>query len=127
MAIRRDNGIRLDETQARRLLSRNLARLLARGSFTIRVRRLYDEDRLAFWAEDRNRWLACADMDYRGTAAQVLAETLLALGNKRGKDLHIQIHRHGHHDDITIAFHKQALQHHRNHLAQYVMGQLFWV
>jgi hypothetical protein len=116
----------LTEDQARRLISHNLAELLNKGSCTIRVRRLPDEDRVTFLAESHNRWEPAAGMDYRGQPAKQLIETLRAIGVKRGKDVHIAAQSSGNHDDITIGFHKDAVSHHRGNLAQYVMGQLFW-
>ena len=65
-------------------------------------------------------------MDYHGQPAQQLVDTLLAVGTKRGKDVHIAVHNSGNHDEITIGFHKEAVTNHRSHLVQYVMGQLFW-
>jgi hypothetical protein len=116
----------LNEDQARRLISHNLAELLHKGSCTVRVRRLPDEDRVTFQAENHNHWHAADGMDYHGQPAQQLAATLLALGTKRGKDVHIAVSTNGNHDDITIGFHKEAVTNHRSNLAQYVMGQLFW-
>lgn len=116
----------ITDDQARRLISQNLAALLQKGSCTIRVRRLPSEDRVTFLAEDHNAWQAGAGMDYHGQPAQQLVNTLLAVGAKRGKDVHIAVHSGGNHEDITIGFHKQAVTNHRSNLAQYIMGQLFW-
>jgi hypothetical protein len=128
MAEAHRNGVvnRLDEDQARRLISHVLAKLLARGTCTIRVRRLADEDRLTFLGGSRNHWQFDETMEYHGAAARQIAETLRAIGPKRSKDMHIQRHSNGNREDITIGFHKDAVTQHRHCLADYVMGQLFW-
>jgi hypothetical protein len=128
MAVAHRNGAlsTLNEDQARRVICQNLAELFQKGSCTVRVRRLPDEDRLTFLAEDHNRWQAADGMDYHGQPAQQLAAALLAVGAKRGKDMHVSIASSGNHEDITIGFHKDAVANHRGNLAQYVMGQLFW-
>lgn len=116
----------ITEDQARGLISRNLAELFQRGSCTVRVRRLPNEDRITFLAEDHNHWQAGAGMDYHGQPAEQMVSTLMAIGTKRGKDVHIAVHHNGDHDDITIGFHKEAVTQHRTNLVQYIMGQLFW-
>lgn len=128
MAEAHRNGVvtRLDEDQARRLISRALAKLLARGTCTIRVRRLTDEERLTFLGGSRNHWQYDETLEYHGAAARQIADTLRAIGPKRGKDMHIQVQCSGNREDITIGFHKEAVTQHRHCLADYVMGQLFW-
>ena len=119
------NGVPLNEHQARRIICTNLAEVLGKGNCTVRVRRLKDEGRVTFLVEDHNRWQLIPEMDYQGPPAEGLIQTLLAVGTKRTKDLHMAVHNNGNYDEVTIGFHKEAAVQHRGNLYQYVYGQLF--
>lgn len=118
------NGVPLSEDQARRIICTNLAELLTKGACTVRVRRLADEERVTFQAEHNNKWES--KMEYQGASAQEISRTLIAIGPKRNKDLHIASQSSGNHEDVTIGFHKETATLHRSNLYQYIYGQLFW-
>jgi hypothetical protein len=120
------NGTPLTEDQARRVICTNLAELLHKGSCTVRVRRLRDEQRVTFQAEVHNKWEPQQAMNYEGRQADSVMEALLNVGAKRGKDVHIAVNNSGNHDDVTVGFHKDTISQHRGNLYQYVFGQLFW-
>ena len=117
----------MTEDQARRLISQNLAELLQKGSCTIRVAAAWRlkggsrfSRRIIIAGRPARAWTITASRPSSSWTRCSPSAT------SAGKDVHIAVHNSGNHDEITIGFHKEAVTNHRSHLAQYVMGQLFW-